>query len=72
MVGRLCVSLPDLCGGQEHTYPSIVSSAIGSVPLDGQKSPCLQSYLDAGRLLKQRDSLPFVLTARPGRGAYPG
>ena len=63
MAGKLCVPLPDLCGGQEHTYPSIVSSATGLLPLAIQESLCLQSYLAAGRLLKQRNSLPFALAA---------
>ena len=30
MAGKFCVPLPDLCGGQEHTYPSIISSVTGS------------------------------------------
>ena len=50
MAGRLCVPFPDWCGGQEHTYPSIVSSATESEPLAGPKSPCLQSYLAAAGL----------------------
>ncbi|KAK7828619.1 hypothetical protein U0070_007143 [Myodes glareolus] len=41
------------------------ASGSGSEPLAGQKSPCLQPYLAAGRLLEHRLSLPFALTTRP-------